>query len=77
MKILKIVIFALIGLVAIVLIAAAVVKKEYAVERETAINKPVAEVFGYVKYLKNQDNYSKWANMANSYFEVLINFEKD
>lgn len=63
MKILKIVIFALIGLVAIVLIAAAVVKKEYAVERETAINKPVAEVFGYVKYLKNQDNYSKWANM--------------
>lgn len=63
MKILKIVIFALIGLVAVVLIAALVVKKEYAVERETTISKPVAEVFDYVKYLKNQDNYSKWANM--------------
>jgi uncharacterized protein YndB with AHSA1/START domain len=27
------------------------------------INKPRQEVFDYVKYLKNQDNFSKWASM--------------
>lgn len=36
------------------------VKKEYTIEREITINKPKTEVFNYVKYLKNQDNYSKW-----------------
>jgi hypothetical protein len=63
MKILKIVIFSLLGLVALVLIAALMVKKEYTVERETNINKPKDEVFEYIKFLKNQDNYSKWATM--------------
>jgi hypothetical protein len=31
------------------------------VEREVTIEKPKQEVFDYVKYLKNQDNYSVWA----------------
>ena len=39
------------------------VKKEYVVEREVTINKPKEQVFDYVKYLKNQDNYSKWVRM--------------
>lgn len=39
------------------------VKKEYSVEREIVIQKPKAEVFEYLKYLKNQDNFSKWATM--------------
>lgn len=39
------------------------VKKDYAVKREILINKPNAEVFNYIKYLKNQDNFSKWATM--------------
>ncbi len=50
-------------IIAIPLVVAMFVKKEYSVEREIVINKPKQEVFDYVKYLKNQDNYSKWATM--------------
>ena len=45
------------------LIAALFINGEYAVERETTINQPKAMVFEYVKYLKNQDNFSVWAKM--------------
>jgi uncharacterized protein YndB with AHSA1/START domain len=47
-------------LIGVVLIVAAFMKKEYTIEREITINKPKAEVFNYVKHLKNQDHYSKW-----------------
>lgn len=50
-------------LIAIPFILALFIKKDYAVEREVTINKPKDVVFAYVKYLKNQDNYSKWAKM--------------
>jgi hypothetical protein len=39
------------------------VKKEYAAERQITINEPKTEVFDYVKFLRNQDNFSKWATM--------------
>jgi hypothetical protein len=51
------------ALVALFLIAALFIKKEYNILREIAINKPKTEVFSYVKHLKNQDNYSKWVRM--------------
>ncbi|MDW7693674.1 SRPBCC family protein [Flammeovirgaceae bacterium SG7u.111] len=63
MKILKGLLFVIFGVVALVLIAAAVVKKDYSVEREVTVNLPKAEVFDYVKYLKNQDKYSTWQLM--------------
>ncbi|MEO7767079.1 MAG: SRPBCC family protein [Ferruginibacter sp.] len=58
----KIVLIVLI-LIAIPFVIALFVKKEYFVEREIIINKPKQEVFNYVKYLKNQDNYNKWVMM--------------
>lgn len=71
MKILKIILIVIVVLIAIPLVVALFVGKNYAVEREITINRPVAEVFDYIKYLKNQDNYSKWAtmdpNMKKSY----------
>lgn len=63
MKIVKGILFTLLGIVALALIIAIFVKKEYAVEREITINKSKTEVFDYVKYLKNQDNFSVWAQM--------------
>ncbi len=63
MKILKKILIAAAALVAVLLTVALFVKKDYTVEREVTINKPKDEVFGYVKYLKNQDHFSKWANM--------------
>lgn len=40
------------------------VKKGYNVQRNITINRPVNEVFNYVKHIKNQDHYSKW-NMTD------------
>jgi len=71
MNALKTVLMIVLGLIAILLIAAAVVDGDYSTEREVIINKPKAEVFEYIKMLKNQENYSKWQtmdpNMIKSY----------
>lgn len=63
MRILKIILIVILILIAIPLLTALFVKKDYGVEREISINKPKHEVFDYIKYLKNQDHYSKWAMM--------------
>jgi hypothetical protein len=63
MKILKKILIVVVIIIAIPLIIALFTKKEYAVEREVVINKPKQDVFNYVKLLKNQDSYSKWAMM--------------
>ena len=63
MKIFKWILIIVVILIAIPLIVALFTKKEYIVEREIVINKPKADVFNYIKYLKNQNNYSKWNMM--------------
>lgn len=63
MKIIKKIIIVLFVLVAITLVIALFVKKDYAVVRSIEINKPRTEIFAYTKYLKNQANFSKWAAM--------------
>src|SRR5690606_5817358 len=34
--------------------------KEFESEGQIVINKPKQEVFDYIKYVKNQDNFGKW-----------------
>lgn len=63
MRILKRIFLFVLALVGIALIIALFVKKDYTVVREVAINKPKKEVFDYLRFLKNQDNFSKWASM--------------
>ena len=63
MKILKNILLGLGIFIGLVLIAAWFTNKDYSVEREIVINKPKQKVFDYVKFLKNQNNYSKWATM--------------
>jgi hypothetical protein len=63
MKIIKRILLVFVVIIAIPLIAAIFIKKEYTVERDIVINKPKEDVFNYVKYLKNQNEYSKWALM--------------
>lgn len=53
----------LLVIIALPFIAALFVDKNYSVTTQVTIDKPVAEVFDYVKYLKNQDQYSVWAQM--------------
>ena len=61
MKIVKKILIVIAILIAIPLIIALFTKNDYAVEREVTINKPKQDVFNYIKLLKNQPNYSKWA----------------
>lgn len=60
MRIFKGILIGLAGLIALLLIVAIFVKKDINLKREITINKPENEVFDYLKYLKNQDNFSKW-----------------
>jgi hypothetical protein len=62
-KVLKITGIVILILIAIPLIAALFVKKTYNVEKEVTIQKPKGVVYDYVKFLKNQDNYSVWLKM--------------
>ncbi|HEY3371698.1 MAG TPA: SRPBCC family protein [Prolixibacteraceae bacterium] len=57
------IIFIALIIVAIPFIVALFVKKTYSVEREIMIARPSHVVFNYLKYLKNQDKFSKWASM--------------
>lgn len=60
MKILKKIVIALLAIIAIPLIVALFVSKDFKSEREIVINKPQNEVFDYIKYVRNQDNYGVW-----------------
>lgn len=60
MNILIIVLLALVTLISFLLILAVFVKNEYVIQREVIINRPMPEVFDYLKHIKNQDFFSKW-----------------
>jgi RimJ/RimL family protein N-acetyltransferase len=57
----KKVVYAVLGLIALVLIAALIMPKDYAVEREITVDRPIAEVYDYLESLRNQNNWSVWA----------------
>ncbi|MFV8442608.1 SRPBCC family protein [Flavobacterium sp. LB2P44] len=61
MNIIKKILATIIALVVLALIIALFLTKDFAVEREITINQPKDSVFNYVKYLKNQDNFSVWS----------------
>lgn len=63
MKFLKGILIFLVVAIALILVTALFVKKSYFVERKITINQPEHEVFDYVKFLKNQNKFSKWATM--------------
>lgn len=63
MKVLKNIGLALLAVIVLALIIALFVKKDMHAEREVVINKPKDDVFNYVKYLKNQNDYSKWGSV--------------
>jgi hypothetical protein len=58
-------------IIAIPLIAAFLLTKEYTIQREIIIDKPKQDVFNFVKFVKNSDQYNKWVmtdpNVRKSY----------
>jgi hypothetical protein len=71
MKIIKISLYVIAGIVALFLIVALFVENDYKVVRQIEINKSKTEVYEFTKYLKNQNQYSVWAttdpNMKKDY----------
>jgi len=57
----NILLYILIGLVLLIIVLAIIAPKSYDVSRSVQINKSLPEVFSYLKSLKNQDNWSPWA----------------
>jgi len=51
-------IFAII--IGVLVLLALIAPKKYEVNRSIVINKPRSEVFQYLKYIKNQDEWSPW-----------------
>ncbi|RYU89428.1 polyketide cyclase [Mucilaginibacter terrigena] len=51
------------GIIVIVIVLALIAPKAYTIQRSIIINKPRQQVFDYIKYLRNQDHYSKWVMM--------------
>jgi uncharacterized protein YndB with AHSA1/START domain len=61
MNIIIIILLVLAGIIALLLIIALFMKKEHYVNREIIINAPRQKVFDFLKLLKNQDQFNKWA----------------
>jgi len=71
MIILYIILTIIAALIVVVCIAAGSAPDQFEVYAETVINKPVSEVFDYVRYLANQDKFNNWVmtdpNVKRSY----------
>jgi len=71
MSILSIILIVIGALIVLPFILAIFTSKETYIEREIIVNKPVKEVFDYVKYLRNSEQYNKWVmtdpNMKKEY----------
>lgn len=66
MKFLKYILFTIIGLTIVLFAVSLVLPKSFHAEGTTEINRPVEEVFDYVKYIKNQENYGVWFKMDDN-----------
>lgn len=71
MKILKFILLGIAAIIAIILISALFIKKEFSLERSVVINQPKDSVFAYLKSLKSQNEWSTWGrkdpNMKTEY----------
>jgi len=56
----EIFLYILAGIVALILIFGLLAPKSFEVNRSIVINNPLPETFQYLKYVKNQDDWSPW-----------------
>lgn len=61
MKILIYILLGLVGILALLLLIALFMNKEHFVKREIIIHAPNQQVFDFLKLLKNQEKFNKWA----------------
>jgi len=61
MNILIVILIVLAGIIALLFIMALFMKRDHYVKREIVIHAPAQKVFDFLKLLKNQDKFNKWA----------------
>jgi len=68
------VLYIVLAIVVVIIVLAVVAPKNYNVYRSISINKPLPEVFNYLKFINNQDNWSPWAekdpNMTKTFLGI-------
>ena len=52
--------YIVIAIVLLIVILAIIAPKNYAVSRDIRIDKPISEVYNYLKFINNQDHWSPW-----------------
>jgi hypothetical protein len=60
MEIILTILLVLVSIIVLLLLTAIFIKNDYAIRREITINKAQQEVYNFIKFLKNQERYSKW-----------------
>ncbi len=60
---LQTILIVVVTIIAIVLLLALIMEKDYSISSEIIINSPRQTVFDYIKLIKNQEKYSKWVMM--------------
>lgn len=55
-----IILISIAAIIALLLILAAMQSNWFAISRDITINKPVEEVFEYVRHIRNMEHYNKW-----------------
>lgn len=61
MKFIKYFLFTVLGLIAIILLVAAILPKDFHAGSQIVINQPSSLVFDYVKQIKKQGTYDSWS----------------
>ncbi|MFC0605554.1 SRPBCC family protein [Winogradskyella pulchriflava] len=52
--------YVVLAIIVLIVLLALIAPKTYNVSRSITVNKPVSEVFNYLKFIKNQDEWSPW-----------------
>ena len=60
MSIIVIIMLVIAAIVALFLITALIVKKDFTIEKQVVINRSKSDVFNYLKLIRNQEHYSVW-----------------
>lgn len=60
MSIINTILLGLACILLVLLIVAALVKKDFRLEKQVVINKPKQQVYNYMKMIRNQEQYSVW-----------------
>lgn len=72
MKLLKYLLLGIAGVIALLLVIALFVPREFHSERSIVINRPQQEVYDYAKFLKNQQEYGVWWTMDP---DITVSYE--